>query len=69
LLMSTLQLMNVMQTQIDRQAISLPMALVVFHGILALVVFAVFYRRYRGVVFGVRASRAASVKTAEISAP
>jgi lipopolysaccharide export system permease protein len=68
LLMSTLQLMNVMQTQIDRQAISLPMALVVFHGILALVVFAVFYRRYRGVVFGVRASRAASVKTSKISA-
>ncbi len=57
LLMNTLNLMNVMQSQIDKQSISLPMALLVFHGTLALIVLAIFYRRYRGVVFGVRARR------------
>ncbi len=56
LLMITLNVMNIMQSQIDKQAISLPAALVVFHGTLALIVFAIFYRRYRGVVFGVRAN-------------
>ena len=57
LLMNTLNLMNVMQSQIDKQSISLPMALVAFHGTLALIVFAIFYHRYRGVVFGVWARR------------
>lgn len=56
LLMITLNMMNIMQSQIGKQTISLPTALLVFHGILALIVFAIFYRRYRGVVFGVRPS-------------
>jgi lipopolysaccharide export system permease protein len=56
LLMITLNVMNIMQSQIDKQVISLPAALVIFHGTLALIVFAIFYRRYRGVVFGVRAN-------------
>jgi lipopolysaccharide export system permease protein len=69
LLMSTLQLMNVMQTQIDRQVIGLPMALLVFHGVLGLVVSAVFYRRYRGVVFGVRRVRDKAPTVATATAP
>ena len=54
LLMISLNLMNIMQSQIDKQVISLPLALIVFHGSLAIVVLAVFYRRYRGAVFGSR---------------
>ncbi len=54
LLMISLNLMNIMQAQIDKKAISLPLALVVFHVTLALVVLAVFYHRYRGAVFGSR---------------
>ena len=56
LLMITLNMMNIMQAQIDKQSISLPLALVVFHSILALVVLGVFYHRYRGAVFGSRAT-------------
>ena len=56
LLMITLNMMNIMQSQIDKQLISLPAALIVFHSTLALVVLGVFYRRYRGAVFGSRAA-------------
>ena len=56
LLMITLNLTNVMQAKIDQQAIGLVPALLLFHSVLALIVGAVFYRRYRGVVFGSRAS-------------
>ena len=69
LLMITLNVMNIMQSQIDKQTISLPMALLVFHGTLALIVFAIFYRRYRGVVFGVRASAAPADSTGSGAAP
>lgn len=51
LLMITLNLINIMQTQIGKQAIGLIPALIVFHGILALLVAAFFYRHYRGVTF------------------
>jgi lipopolysaccharide export system permease protein len=54
LLMISLNLMNIMQAQIDKKAISLPVALVVFHTLLASVVLGVFYHRYRGAVFGSR---------------
>ena len=67
LLMITLNVMNIMQSQIDKQAINLPVALVIFHGTLALIVFAIFYRRYRGVVFGVRSSAASAASTAPVT--
>ena len=51
LAMISLNLLNIMQAQIDKQAIGLPAALIVFHGALALAVAAVFYRRFRGAVF------------------
>ena len=54
LAMISLNLLNIMQAQIDKQAIGLSAALFVFHGALALVVAAVFYRRFRGAVFGSR---------------
>lgn len=54
LLMISLNLMNIMQAQIDKKAISLVAALAVFHVLLASVVVAVFYHRYRGAVFGSR---------------
>ena len=54
LAMISLNLLNIMQAQIDKQAIGLPAALLLFHGALALVVAAVFYRRFRGAVFGSR---------------
>jgi lipopolysaccharide export system permease protein len=62
LLMITLNLTNVMQAKIDQQAIGLVPALLLFHSVLALTVGALFYRRYRGVVFGSRkaAARASS---------
>ena len=69
LLMITLNVMNIMQSQIDKQTISLPMALVIFHGTLALIVFAIFYRRYRGVVFGVRASAVSAASPDSVVSP
>ena len=54
LLMITLSMMNIMQSQIDKQSISLPVAMIMFHSTLALVVLGVFYHRYRGAVFGSR---------------
>ena len=57
LAMISLNLLNIMQAQIDKQAIALPAALIVFHGALALVVTAVFYRRFRGAVFGSRSGQ------------
>ena len=69
LLMITLNVMNIMQSQIDKQAISLPVALVIFHGTLALIVFAIFYRRYRGVVFGVRAGAASAMSADPVTSP
>jgi lipopolysaccharide export system permease protein len=54
LLMITLNLMNVVQTKIGSEVISLPAALFLFHASLAALVGAVFYRRYRGAVFGSR---------------
>ena len=67
LLMITLNVMNIMQSQIDKQAINLPFALVIFHGTLALIVFAIFYRRYRGVVFGVRSNAASAASTVPVT--
>ena len=69
LLMITLNVMNIIQSQIDKQTISLPMALVIFHGTLALIVFAIFYRRYRGVVFGVRASVVSAASPDSVASP
>jgi lipopolysaccharide export system permease protein len=57
LLMITLNMMNIMQSKIDQQAISLPLALVLFHSVLVLVVLGVFYHRYRGAVFGARPAK------------
>ncbi len=57
LLMISLNVMNIMQAQIDKQSISLIAALVVFHASLACVVVVVFYHRYRGAVFGSRRSK------------
>lgn len=54
LLMITLNLMNVVQTKIGSEVISLAAALFLFHASLAALVGAVFYRRYRGAVFGSR---------------
>jgi lipopolysaccharide export system permease protein len=54
LLMISLNLMNIMQAQIDKKAISLVAAMGLFHTLLAGVVIAVFYHRYRGAVFGSR---------------
>ncbi len=51
LLMITLNLINIVQAQIGKQAIGLVPALIAFHGVLALCVGAFFYRRYRGVTF------------------
>jgi lipopolysaccharide export system permease protein len=51
LLMTTLNLMTIMQAQIAKQVIGLPLALVLFHGALALGMLAYFYRRHRGNVF------------------
>ena len=59
LLMITLNLMNVVQTKIGSEVISLPGALVLFHASLAAIVCAVFYRRYRGAVFGSRSKPSA----------
>ena len=56
LAMIALNLLNIMQAQIDKQVIGLPVALIVFHATLALATAAVFYRRYRGAVFGFRGS-------------
>jgi lipopolysaccharide export system permease protein len=50
LLMITLNLINITQTQIGRQAIGLVPALVLFHGLLALAVAAFYYRRHLGAV-------------------
>jgi lipopolysaccharide export system permease protein len=51
LLMTTLNLMNIVQTQIAKEAIGLAPAIVIFHSALALVVVAFYYRRHRGAVF------------------
>jgi lipopolysaccharide export system permease protein len=51
LLMTTLNIMNIMQTRISDSKISFAVAMLMFHTTLALIVLAVFYRRYRGVVF------------------
>jgi lipopolysaccharide export system permease protein len=51
LLMTTLNLISITQAQITKQAISLPIALLVFHGALAIGVAALYYRRQRGAVF------------------
>ena len=69
LLMITLNLTNVMQAKIDQQAIGLVPALLLFHSVLALLVGALFYRRYRGVVFGSRASEASASRAPESAAP
>jgi len=68
LLMITLNMMNIVQSQIDKQSISLPAALISFHSILALVVFGVFYRRYRGAVFGSRAAAKANANAPKAAA-
>lgn len=52
LLMSGLQVMNIVQSLIDRRTLTLPVALFVFHVTLIALVAAAFYRRYRGAVFG-----------------
>jgi lipopolysaccharide export system permease protein len=51
LLMITLNLINIVQAQIGRQAIGLVAALLVFHLSLALGIAAFYYRRYRGAVY------------------
>ncbi len=51
LFMIVLNLMNIVQAQISKQAIGLFPALVMFHSALALAVAAFYYRRYRGAVF------------------
>jgi lipopolysaccharide export system permease protein len=51
LLMSTLQLINIMQSQISAERISFILAMVLFHAALAFVVFIVFYRRAQGIAF------------------
>jgi lipopolysaccharide export system permease protein len=51
LLMITLNLINIVQAQIGRQAIGLTGALLLFHLTLALFVAAFYYRRYRGAVY------------------
>jgi lipopolysaccharide export system permease protein len=51
LLMITLNLINIVQTQIGRQAIGLVPALIVFHGLLAIGVAAFYYRRHLGAVY------------------
>jgi len=65
LLMISLNLMNIMQAQIDKQLITLPLAMLAFHLSLAAVVAGVFYYRYRGAVFG---SRRHSAREARSSA-
>ncbi len=64
LLMITLNMMNIMQAQIDKQSISLPAALIVFHAALALIVGGVFYHRHRGAVFGTRAANVTAQRAA-----
>ncbi len=54
LLMTALNVINILQAQIERDRISLPLALAAFHLPLAALVIALFYRRFRGAVFGVR---------------
>lgn len=54
LLMTALNVINILQAQIERERISLPLALAAFHLPLLALVAAVFYRRFRGAVFGVR---------------
>jgi lipopolysaccharide export system permease protein len=51
LLMITLNLINIVQAQIGRQAIGLIAALLIFHLTLALGVAAYYFRRYRGAVY------------------
>jgi lipopolysaccharide export system permease protein len=51
LLTITLNLINIMQTQISRDAIGLVPALIVFHGLLAIGVAAFYYRRHLGAVY------------------
>jgi lipopolysaccharide export system permease protein len=51
LLMTTLNIMNIAQTRISDGKISFVAAMLLFHSVLASIVFVVFYRRYRGTVF------------------
>lgn len=54
LLMTALNVINILQAQIERDRIDLPTGLIAFHLPLAALAAAVFYRRFRGAVFGVR---------------
>ncbi len=51
LMMSTLQLISLMQSQIDAEKISFIVATILFHTTLALIVLVVFYRRLQGIAF------------------
>lgn len=51
LLMTTLNVLTIVQAQVTKQVIGLPLALVAFHGLLALGVAAFYFRRHRGAVF------------------
>ena len=51
LLMSTLQIINIMQAQVSNEAIPFVVAMVGFHGLLGALVFIVFYRRLQGITF------------------
>ncbi|MCS6996942.1 MAG: LPS export ABC transporter permease LptF [Casimicrobiaceae bacterium] len=54
LLMTALNFITILQTQIERERIGLVAALLLFHGTLAALALGLFYRRFRGAVFGVR---------------
>lgn len=51
LLMTTLNVLSIVQSQIARGAISLPLALFLFHGVLAALIAAFYYRRHLGAVY------------------
>ena len=63
----SLSLLNIMQAQIERQAVGLVPAMLMFHAALALVVAVVFYRRYRGAVFGSHPRGANAGSTVKVS--
>ncbi len=68
LAMSSLSLLNIMQAQIEKQTVGLMPAMLLFHVTLAIIVAVVFYRRYRGAVFGSHPRGANARETVKVSA-
>ena len=65
LLMISLSMLNIVQVQIYKGVVTLYPALIAFHTVVALVTLAFFYHRYRGAVFGSRATSRVPSKAAE----